>query len=76
MQGVDQLPNPSSDASANSASNMANVSWYVQKSMCLIYIYNMQGANVGVPSRRKAANSWNTMVNEDNENLKNNVEEK
>ena len=44
--------------------------------MCLTYIYNMQGANVGVPSRRKAANSWNTMVNEDNENLKNNVEEK
>ena len=46
----------------------------MQKSMCLTYIYNFQGANVGVASRRKPAKSWNTMVNEENEKC-DNVEE-
>ena len=39
-------------------------------------IYNLQGANVGVASRRKPAKSWNTMVNEENEKCDENVEEK
>ena len=39
----------------------------MQKSVCFTYVYNCQGANVGVASRRKPAKSWNTMVNEENE---------
>ena len=39
-------------------------------------IFNLQGANGGVASRRKPAKSWNTMVNEEAEKCGDNAAEK
>ena len=71
MQDADQLPKTSKDAiGADSASAEVNVSKLVLIKCHFenYYSYNLQGASDGVASRRKVVKSWNTLVNEDEEN--------
>ena len=43
--------------------------WFLEN----YYSFNLQGASKGVASRRKVVKSWNTLVNEDEENHAKNV---